>query len=93
MVLKPLETNNVKGSMTHELKTWPEFFSEIEKGNKTFELRKDDRNFSLDDHLLLLEFDPATNEYSGKIIVRQVSYKLLGPGWGLEEGYCILGLK
>ena len=31
--------------MTHELKTWPGYFEEIFMGHKTFEIRKNDRNF------------------------------------------------
>ena len=35
---------------THDLKTWPEYFAEIANGNKTFELRKNDRDFESGRH-------------------------------------------
>jgi hypothetical protein len=43
----------------HELKTWPEYFKAIKKGEKTFELRKNDRDFEKGDILVLREFIPC----------------------------------
>lgn len=39
--------------MIHKLKTWPEFFLALEMWRKMFEVRKNDRNFSVGDTLLL----------------------------------------
>ena len=41
--------------MIHELKTLPEYFEAVRKGDKTFELREDDRNFKVGDYLALNE--------------------------------------
>lgn len=38
---------------THELKILPKYFSEVYSGNKTFEVRKNDRNFKVGDMLIL----------------------------------------
>ena len=65
---------------THDLKVWPEFFGPIERAEKLFELRFDDREFEVDDWLRLREWKPAdilTGEpagYTGNRVLRQVSY-------------------
>lgn len=85
--------------MLHKLKTEPTFFSAILRGDKNFELRKNDRGFRLNDELLLEEWIPENYyedekeaEYSGKIIHRRICYILTGGKFGLEDGYVILGL-
>jgi len=47
--------------MIHELKTWPEYFKDVKSGKKSFEIRKDDRDFNKGDVLLLREFKPCKN--------------------------------
>jgi hypothetical protein len=46
-------------SKTHELKTWPECFQAIKRGQKTFDIRENDRNFQVGDILVLREFKPC----------------------------------
>jgi hypothetical protein len=79
----------------HELKTWPPFFQAIVDGEKSFELRKDDRGFEVGDILVLKEFDPhkGCGEYTWRDTTRVVIYKLAGGQFsGIEKDYCILGL-
>ena len=35
--------------MVHELKCWPEYFEAVISGAKTFEVRKNDRDFAVRD--------------------------------------------
>ncbi len=78
--------------MVHELKIFPAYFDAVVLGEKTFELRKNDRNFHIFDKLVLKEWNGEI--YTGRKITRYVSYIFHGDGrYGLEEGYCILGLK
>lgn len=88
----------------HELKLWPEYFNAVLKGDKTFEMRKNDRDFKLGDILVLKYFDP---DYDSKIIkggtfynipndpeiTCRVKYIMYGPSYGLEDGYCCMGIK
>lgn len=78
---------------THELKTWPAVFWNTVQRIKTFEYRKNDRDFRLGDRLLLREYDPDRDVYSGQAILVYVSYILYGPDYGIPEGYCVMSVK
>lgn len=43
--------------MIHDLKTDPVYFERVFNGEKTFEVRKDDRGYQSGDTLILREFD------------------------------------
>ena len=45
-----------RARVTHELKTWPEFFEQTLNGREIFELRRNDRDFRVGDELLLREW-------------------------------------
>lgn len=78
--------------MTHELKILDEYFMEVKKQHKNFELRKNDRNFNVGDDVILKEIDKNGNE-TGNIILRKILYVLKDcPEYGLKDGYCILSL-
>jgi len=77
-------------SVTHELKTLPEFFKALCDGTKTFELRRNDRDFQIDDILLLKEWDGE--RYTGRSYIAAISYIVADGPW-LMPGYCCLGLK
>lgn len=83
----------------HELKTWPQFFRRVWDGSKTFEVRRDDRGFSVGDYLLLREYDPdrddlpAGQRYTGRELTAQVTYLLKGGAFGIEEGYVVLSFR
>lgn len=78
--------------MTHTLKTIQPYFDQVIKGEKTFELRKNDRNFQIGDILILQEFDDGA--YTGREKDFVVTYILKDcPQFGLMDGYAILGIK
>jgi Domain of unknown function (DUF3850) len=78
--------------MTHELKTWPEYFRAIVSGRKTFEVRKADRLFEVGDLLALKEYDPETQKYTGKLITKEITYILPGGQFGINLDYVVLGI-
>ncbi|EAF0246019.1 DUF3850 domain-containing protein, partial [Listeria monocytogenes] len=55
----------------HELKTMSEYFAAVAEGRKTFEIRKNDRDFKIDDYLLLKEFEET---YTGWVALVKVIY-------------------
>lgn len=76
-----------------QLKTWPEFFEAVASGNKTFEVRRDDRYFRVGDVLVLREYEPTIKRYTGREIRRTVTYKLRGGRFGIDPDFCVLGLS
>lgn len=81
----------VRERVEHELKCWPGYFPDVMLGSKPFEVRRDDRDFQRGDTLLLREWDDR-NGYSGRKCWRLITYVLPGDQFGIEEGYCVLGL-
>lgn len=72
-------------------KILPIYFEEVHKGNKDFELRKDEDNIQVGDRLVLNEYFEGC--YTGQYIAKDVKYVLRNcPQYGLMEGYCIIGL-
>jgi len=75
----------------HELKLAPEYFADVYLGLKTFELRKNDRDYKPCDLLRLREYD---GEFTGRETCRTITYILKDvPEFGLMDGYVILGMK
>lgn len=79
----------------HELKCKLGFFQPLLEDKKTFEVRKDDRKFTVGDFLNILEYDQSINKYTGRNVTFIISYKLDAATFpeGIKEGYCILGIK
>lgn len=79
---------------THKLKTWPEYFNQIIEGNKNFEVRRNDRNFMIGDTLILQEFDPIVKLYTGREIIKTITYILnLTDFIGFFTTYIVISLK
>lgn len=77
----------------HELKVWPEYFEAIWLGNKTFELRNNDRDFQVGNRLILREWCPKNAEYTGRQYKRGITYILKdAEAFGLQKDYVVLGL-
>lgn len=79
--------------MRHILKTRHEPFQAVWEGVKTFEVRKNDREYQAEDSLLLKEYDPDTNTYSGREILIRVPYVLYGGAFGLPDDMCVMSLN
>ena len=58
----------------HRLKTWTGSFEAILAGHKRHELRLDDRDFNVGDTLVLCEWMPAEEEFTGREIEFEVTY-------------------
>ncbi|WP_457492271.1 DUF3850 domain-containing protein [Tardiphaga sp. P5_C7] len=59
----------------HHLKCWPQFFDEIASGRKKHDLRRaDDRNFKVGDTIVLEEYSPETEAFTGRTLMVEVTY-------------------
>jgi hypothetical protein len=81
-------------TVVHELKCWPRYFGAVARGEKTCELRRDDRapGFRVGDDLLLREWHPEGG-YTGAYVVRRVTHVLRNAErLGLAPGFALLSL-
>jgi len=81
-------THNI---MKHKLGILPEYFKAIKEGRKKFEVRFNDRDYKENDILILQELDPLGENLTGNEVFVKVIYIL--KDFGLQEGYCILGIE
>jgi hypothetical protein len=75
----------------HELKTWPQYFAAVRSGQKRFEIRRNDRDFKVGDILVLREFDPETEAYTGPVEERQITFLLSEEDYGVIHGFVVIG--
>ena len=77
--------------MIRKLKILPQYFNDVLSGYKSFELRKDDRDYKVGDKLQLMEWD---KEFTDRSCIRDVIYILRDvEKYGLKKGFVILGIR
>lgn len=77
----------------HELKCRPEYFNRVCIGQKTFEVRKNDRNFQVGDVLILKEYSPEKGwpDHGSYSICRAKIVYI--ETYAQQEGYVVLGIE
>jgi hypothetical protein len=55
-------------------KTWPDYFEKVLSGKKNYDLRLNDFEVNEGDTLVLEEWDPKTEEYTGRKMEKKVTY-------------------
>jgi hypothetical protein len=86
--------------MVIEKKVWPEYFQRILDGDKKFELRLADWQCNKGDILVLKEWNPKTEKYTGRTIEKKVTMVIKTKEldfWSKEEvdeyGYQIISFN
>ena len=74
----------------HNLKIKPQYFKDVVSGIKTFEVRKNDRNFKVGDLMVLETYD--NEKFTGDFVNTEITYILDDPKY-CKKGYVILGFK
>ena len=84
----------------HELKIKHEYLIEVDRGRKTFELRKNDRDYQVGDLIRFIDIRQRNNDNCLCDIdiddntLYRITYVLKDvPEYGLDKDYCILGIK
>lgn len=79
-----------KEQQVYELKLAALYFDDVATGKKSFELCKNDRGFKVGNALRLNEYEGGKE--TGRYIEADIVYMLEDYN-GLQDGYCILGIK
>jgi len=68
--------NGVKtDNRVHELKIYAKYWDDIDSGRKTFEIRKNDRDYREDDILVFRKYDPVTDSTDKNwVLICRVTY-------------------
>ena len=77
--------------MIHQLKVKKQFFGKLVEKKKKFEIRKNDRNFSVGDFVGLNEVDENGVE-TGTWMLQRIVY-IMNDEEYCKEGYVVLGLE
>ncbi|MFX1236323.1 MAG: ASCH/PUA domain-containing protein [Promethearchaeota archaeon] len=85
---RPLKKKN-----EHKLKIWPEFFNAVLDGTKKFEIRKNDRNFQVGDKIILKEWNPSAEKFTGRSLAKWINFIVPGGKFGINKDFCVIGLK
>jgi len=75
----------------HDLKIWPQYFEAVRDGRKTFELRKWDRDYKEGDRLILREYDPIMEDFTGEKVRAVITYILTGPH--APASMCLMSIR
>ncbi|MCC6425693.1 MAG: DUF3850 domain-containing protein [Phycisphaerales bacterium] len=80
---------------THELKTLSLPFQAMWEGRKTHEVRKNDRpgGFTLEDLLILREWNNGGKVYSGRTIFAVPTYITEGGAFGLPDNMVVMSIR
>jgi hypothetical protein len=80
--------------MEHTLKTINPHFHYVWQGVKTFEFRKNDRNYRVGDYLKLKEYFPDTDSFSDRIVFGRITHILSHNDFAdVPENYVILSFQ
>lgn len=78
--------------MIHELKAHPQYFKSLWDESKKFEVRRKDRDFKVGDRLLLKEWEPQREDFTGVMLFKRITYILDDPDY-CKEGFVILAIE
>lgn len=83
----------------HELKSWSRFFRPVAAGERTHELRRNDRDYRVGDRLRLREYDAGSRTYTGSfcdVVITSITSRdvpCAASDQALDPDFCILSVR
>jgi hypothetical protein len=78
--------------MIHYLKILPKYFTRVSNGEKTAEIRINDRDFQAGDDMTLQYYDPEDPKMFNEPIYTEITH-VLSECPGIDPGYCMISFK
>ena len=78
--------------MDHDLKIWPEQFDAVISGAKKHEVRVFDRPYREGDGVVLREWDPKTEQYTGRETAFTITHITKPGSWGLPDNVGVFSI-
>lgn len=79
--------------MIHRLKIYQAYADPILEGNKTFEIRYDDRGYQKGDLVEFNVIDNNDHEINHPLNDKKFEITYVIHGWGLKDSWCVFSIK
>lgn len=86
-------SKTIEEQTVHEVKISSRYFEKVKSGVKTFEYRKDDRDYKVGDRLKLMEYDLEIGRCTGNILEVEITYILRHGDFKISSNYVIMSIK
>lgn len=78
----------------HELKLNIEFCDAVLSGDKSFEIRENDRGYQKGDHIKFISVEASSGIRAyHEIDKREYEITYVLNGWGIKNGYVVMGIR
>ena len=86
--------------ITHIVKSWETFYRDVITGERTSDIRLNDRRYAVGDYMKLEEYDPVKQAYSGRAQMVVITYLQTNKSnpcaishRALDDAYVVLSIK
>ena len=79
--------------MTHKIKIQDVFADSVVSGQKSFEVRLNDRNYQRGDYVVFTAVNENEEKINHPINKEEYEITYVLSGWGLKDGYVAFGIK
>lgn len=78
---------------THKIKLLLNFCDDVLSGDKSFEIRENDRGYQKGDRIVFQPYEPSDPFVKHPISDKVYEITYILNGWGLKDGYVVFGIK